>query len=143
MRCVESSLAALKGGPASALRTRLFDLVRAAVPQPLTWPDVPTGIDAIWHADVASMWPAFAPIVSRYLAAHAFASWVAYQGVGLAAVVRSLRATLAVLEVETARACINSGRSLGRAVLLDAIRRSDLLLVHYADRQSLADLCSC
>jgi hypothetical protein len=93
-----------------------------------------------WRELVAPAWGTFAPAIGRYLAARAFASWVAYQGNGLRAIVSSVEAALAVLGIETVRQCQTAGRRCDRALLTAAIRRSDLLLVHYADRQALADI---
>jgi len=76
--------------------------------------------------------------VRRYLAAKVFGSWVAYQGRGLRTMVRSLEATLAVARVEAARVSAAAGRGLDEALLVEAIRAADLLLVHLADREGLA-----
>ncbi len=69
-----------------------------------------------------------APIAGRYLAAHAFASWTAYQGNGLLATVLYLRTVLAVVRSELVR----------RDSPVDAIRHSDLLVRHLIDREVLA-----
>lgn len=122
---------------------RWFDRVRRAVPDDFAWPDPPHGIEAIWRRAVEPSWASWTPVVGRYLAARAFASWVAYQGRSLRAVVNAVRAALAVLVVEAARACAPVGAVLDRARLTMAIRQSDLLLVHHAERQPLADLMSC
>jgi Fe-S-cluster containining protein len=60
--------------------------------------------------------------VKRWLAARLFANWIAYQGDGLQAIVRYLRDCLATFTAELAR----DGSAL------EAIRRSDLLIVHKA-----------
>lgn len=120
-----------------------FDRVRLAVPPPLTWDKAPDDVERVWREMIAPMWLSFGPIAGRYLAARAFGSWVAYQGSGLAAVVRSLDAALAVLCVEIARACARAWRPLDRGLFVEAVRRTDLLLVHYVDRQRFADLVSC
>jgi hypothetical protein len=99
----------------------LLAIARRAVPLPYSWQASDSGERADWSAS--------APVVGRYLAAHAFASWTAYQGNGLRCTVLYLRLVLAVLESELARA----------RTLFDAIRHADLLLRHLADRQALAD----
>ena len=66
--------------------------------------------------------------VKRWLAAHLFGNWIAYQGRGLRTIVRYVRACLDVFTVELAR----DGNAL------EAIRRSDFLIVHEADSQQLA-----
>lgn len=70
------------------------------------------------------------PAVKRWLAARLFGSWVAYQGEGLATIVRYLRACLDAFTVELAR-----DRNA-----LEAIRRSDRLIVHDSSSQRLATL---
>jgi hypothetical protein len=52
--------------------------------------------------------------VNRYLAAHAFASWMAYQGRGLRGWVRSVAAAHETLTTETARHSAQAGRPLDR-----------------------------
>jgi Fe-S-cluster containining protein len=65
---------------------------------------------------------------NRWLAAHLFGNWIAYQGRGLLTIVRYVRACLDVLTVEFAR----DGN------LREAIRRSDYLIIHESDSQQLA-----
>ena len=60
--------------------------------------------------------------VKRWLAARLFGNWIAYQGDGLPAIVRYLRDCLATVTTELAR----DGNPL------EAVRRSDLLIVHKA-----------
>lgn len=62
------------------------------------------------------------PALKRWLAARLFGNWVAYQGDGLQAIVSSLRGCLATFTTELAR----DGSPL------EAIRRSDLLILHKA-----------
>jgi Fe-S-cluster containining protein len=70
------------------------------------------------------------PAVKRWLAARLFGSWIAYQGNSLRTLVRYLRACLDVLQVELAR----DGHAL------EAIRRSDRLIIHEAASQQIATL---
>lgn len=102
----------------------LLDIVRNAVPRPYSWTPVMAPARVDWRASSAG--------VGRYLAAHAFASWMAYQGNGLRCTVLYLHLVLAVLKSELGR-----GDSL-----LDAIRQADLVLRHLADRQALAHALS-
>lgn len=60
--------------------------------------------------------------LKRWLAARLFGNWIAYQGDGLQAIVRHLRGCLATFTAELAR----DGSPL------EAVRRSDLLIVHNA-----------
>jgi hypothetical protein len=91
--------------------------------------------DAEW---VAAAWPAHGRTIRRYLAAKAFASWCAVQGDGLLTAVSFLSLALATLRVEAARAAAGSKRPLDAPALKDAVRASDLLLVHLAAPEALA-----
>ena len=90
----------------------LVDLVRRLEERPLA--SAAQGDDA-------------APIARRYLAARAFASWMPYQGGGVAAGLGSLRFALKVL-----------GDHCARLPLKDAIRQTDLRIVHLLSRDSVA-----
>lgn len=116
----------------------LFARVRGVVPAGVDWPAAPGEWAAVWRERIAPAWPRWAPVVRRFLAAHVFASWLAYQGRGLAAVARGADAALAVLAVELARVCQARGAGLERATLHEAIRQADLLLRHHVDRPALA-----
>jgi Fe-S-cluster containining protein len=97
--------------------------VQAAIPEALRpRPLEPGAVD----------WGSFAPVVRRYLAGRAFASWASVQGPGLRTSVRALQAALAVLRAEVGPS------SLDRSVLAEAIRRTDLRLVHLASPETLA-----
>lgn len=116
----------------------LFDLVRRTVPSALAWAEAPPHVDDEWRVRVEPAWIDWAPVVRRYLAAHAFASWIAYQGRGIVSIVHSLDAALAVLKVELVRVCQSRDATLDRATLHHSIRQADLLLRHHADREALA-----
>jgi Fe-S-cluster containining protein len=94
-----------------------------------------TLLDAV-HDGFASVSPTAGAIdrtdvaVKRWLAARLFGSWIAYQGRGLRTIVRYLRACLDAFVLERAR----DGNAL------EAIRRSDRLIVHEASSQGLATL---
>jgi hypothetical protein len=98
-------------------------------------PESPDEADAQW---VAPAWPDFSLPIRRWLAAKAFASWVALQGEGLRTTVASLRVALGVLRAEAARGSAEAARVLDAGLLVEAIRRADLLLVHLADPEALA-----
>ena len=122
---------------------RLFAITRASVPPTHTWPDMPSGAPRVWTERIAPHWREFAPVIGRYLAAHAFASWMAYQGNGIESIVRSLHVALATLRIEAARGCEITGESLDAARLQEAIRRADLLLRHLIDREQLVRRLVC
>jgi Fe-S-cluster containining protein len=83
--------------------------------------------------------------VGRWLAAKAFASWLALQGEGVRTTVRGLRVAYSVLRSELARAVVQErAEAVDAERLKQAIRRADLLLVHLADAPALArDLSRC
>jgi Fe-S-cluster containining protein len=80
------------------------------------------------HAGDSRTAPACDRAVGRWLAARLFGNWIAYQGRGLATIVAYLRACLDIFTIEHAR----DGNAL------EALRRSDYLIVHEADAQELA-----
>jgi Fe-S-cluster containining protein len=113
-------------------------LVRRSVPYDLDVAEPPGNVAALFGRLVAPEWPRFSEPIRRFLASHLFANWCAYQGRGLRTVVRSVTAALSVLRVEAARHCGLAGRPLDEALLIEAVRSSDLLLVHLASREELA-----
>jgi hypothetical protein len=119
-----------------------FDLTVEAIPPGLA------GTGALadapeWDARfVADAWPSLSGPLRKYVASRLFGSWVAYQGRGLRTVVASLRCALAVVRLEAARACAAASRPLDTALLREAIRAAELLLVHKADSQVLASRLS-
>ena len=115
-----------------------FEHARAAVPAPYSWAAAPSDFESAWWSLVAERWPHFDEVLQRYAAAKVFASWAAYQGDGLAAIRRVARIAAAVVRIETARQCLQAGQPLDPYLMAQAIRQSDLLLVHYADPERLA-----
>ena len=71
-------------------------------------------------------WGSFARTVNRFLAAHAFASWAAYEATGLSAIPIAVADALDVLTGEL------HDRELTKPTLTDAIRAADLRLRHRA-----------
>ena len=116
----------------------MFERARLAVPPPLSWPAMPDDLERHWSALVAPAWDIFAPVINRYLAARLFASWAAYLGDGTQAILREVEIASAVFSVEATRQCLRAARQLDAALLKAAIRQSDLLLMHYADRAQLS-----
>lgn len=117
----------------------LREVITQCVPEPLR-PSVPLQV-ALEHADarhVANQWSAWSPVVARYLAARAFASWCALQGQGLRTAVAYLWTVLGVLRAQVAQTCAEAERALDRSTLESAIRASDLLLLHLADQDAVA-----
>jgi Fe-S-cluster containining protein len=119
-------------------RTEAWSLLADCVPHRERLPPPPEGLDDADARWVEPAWPSLDLPVRRWLAAKAFASWLALQGEGLRTTVHGLRVALAVLRAEAARGCAEAGRTLHAALLEQAIRRADLLLVHLADPGTLA-----
>jgi Fe-S-cluster containining protein len=106
-----------------------LDTIAAATIRIAAWS--PGGATPLIHAvregfdmpvPAAAALSAHEPALKRWLAARLFGNWIAYQGDGLDAIVRYLRRCLATFTTELAR----DGSPL------EAIRRSDLLIVHNA-----------
>ena len=121
---------------------RRFDLARTSVPPAIDWSDL--GIkcpEALWEESAASGWLDSTTVIKRYLATHAFASWMAYQGSGLMSILRRLQVALAVLRFEVLRLTATERKPFVPDLLKEAIRQTDLLLVHLVDRDELARRC--
>lgn len=84
-------------------------------------------------ARVRERWSVFHDVVTRYLAAKLFASWAAYQDDGTDAVMALVDEAESTLKREAARMCSSTGRPLDAELFKEAIRQSDLLLVHRAE----------
>jgi Fe-S-cluster containining protein len=91
---------------------------------------------------VAPRWRAFSAPLNRYLAAKAFATWTAYQGRGIATIVRGLECALALVRVEASRQCRDTRRALDEVLLLEAFRWADFTLNHLAAGDELAEAWS-
>jgi Fe-S-cluster containining protein len=114
-----------------------FDRARAAVVPSVSWPEAPPDTASVWRDRVAPRWAEWAQAIGRFLAARAHASWAMCLGNGPADVARLVRIAGVVLQVESVRQCVGAGRNLDRSLLTEAIRRSDLLLVHYCAPERL------
>ena len=112
--------------------------VVAAVPSDLKPEPDESGLAQAYRDFVEPLWAAFRGPLNRYVAAKAFASWTAYQGRGVATIVRGLEAALALVRVEAARQCRNASRGLDAALLLEAFRNADFALNHLAVGEDLA-----
>jgi len=94
---------------------------------------------ACYRQYVAVRWAAFDAPLRRYLAAKAFASWTAYQGLGFLTIVRGLEAALALVRVEAARRCRDANGKLDANLLREAFRQADFALNHLAAGDELAE----
>ncbi|HYE88120.1 MAG TPA: YkgJ family cysteine cluster protein [Vicinamibacterales bacterium] len=116
----------------------LFEQARSAVPAPWSWPDAPAHLEDSWYSLVAPGWHKFEDALTRFAAAKIFGSWSLYLGNGTEAAAHTARIASAVLRIEAARQCRIFGQPLNRESLTEAIRQTDLLVVHYADPSLLA-----
>lgn len=127
------------GPPASLERSlALHREVVAAMPEDLRPDSDDADLDEAYRTWVREVMMDFRAPINRYLAAKAFASWSAYQGSGIATIVRGLEAALAVVRVESARESRNANHALDAALLLQAFRSADFALNHLAVGE---DLC--
>jgi hypothetical protein len=124
---------------ASAQLERLYGVVLACVPAGLEPDPLPRDFADTDAELVEPVWRSFAVPINRYLAARAFASWISWQARGVVTAVAALWAARAVLRVEAGRQCRTAGRMLDAALLVEAIRQADLLLVHKTSSRVLAD----
>ena len=113
-----------------------FELARAAVPKGLRAPRVPEELEAQWRA-ASEWWTEFERAARRFVAAHLFGTWVAYQGSSLLTIVRVLKIGLSVVRVEAARRSAGTARDAPEKRFIEAVRAADLLLVHLADMPAL------
>jgi Fe-S-cluster containining protein len=116
--------------------------VMRAVPDALMPEPDERELEPAFQTCVRPAWSAFSAPVNRFLAGKVFASWTAYQGQGLATIVRGVEAALALVHVEAARQCRDAGRRLDAALLLEAFRRADFTLNHLAVSEDLARIWS-
>ena len=121
---------------------RLRADVIEAIPEDLKPTADESGLDVAYATYVLPMWDSFHRPMNRFLAAKAFASWTAYQGRGLATIIRGLEAALALVRIEASRQCRDAARALDRALLLEAFRSADFALNHLAVGEELADAWS-
>jgi Fe-S-cluster containining protein len=116
-----------------------YDEAIKAVPDDLKPEPDELGLREAFAACVAAPWSSFNAPLNRYLAAKAFATWTAYQGRGLATIVRGIECALALVRVEASRQCREAQRPLDADLLLEAFREADFILNHLAAGEALAE----
>jgi hypothetical protein len=117
---------------------RLVGLARSSLVSPCQWPQATADEVVSWQSFVEPEWAHYSVVIKRFMAAHAFASWMAYEGTGVLSIVRVVHLALAVLRQEVTRVCKAENAPLDAARLKHGIRQTDLLLVHLADYRTLA-----
>lgn len=110
-----------------------------AMPEDLRPESDEIDLDEAYRQHVRRTWSQYCGPINRYLAGKAFASWSAYQGRGVATIVRGLEAALAIVRVEASRECRNAGHELDPARLLQAFRSADFALNHLAVGEDLIE----
>lgn len=116
---------------------RLHRLAFDAVPDDLKPEPDEDGLGDAFRRWVTPAWSGHRAALNRFVAAKAFGSWTAYQGRGIATIVRGLEAAVALVRVEAARQCRDAGRRLDAALLLEAFRAADFILNHMAVGEDL------
>jgi hypothetical protein len=115
--------------------------VYASVPEDLRPSDLDAAIER-GSVTVAPGLPVVDRMVRSYLMARLFGNWIAYHGQGLHAIVEYLRVCQSVLKIEMgreqARTASRGSASTPWQTVTDAIRNSDLLLMHLSDPKDLA-----
>ena len=109
-----------------------------AVPDDLKPEPDERGLENEYVRSVLPEWKGWNVPLAHFIAAKAFASWTAYQGRGVATVVRGLEAAIALVRVEAARLCRDHQRRLDGDLLLEAFRAADFILNHLAVGEDLA-----
>jgi hypothetical protein len=122
-----------------AASLELFHEAMTAVPEEFRPDPDEDGLAEAYASWVRAEWPGFRAPVNRYIAAKAFASWTAYQGRGVATIVRGIEAAVALVRVEAARRCRDAGKPLDADLLLEAFRSADFTLNHLAVGEDLAE----
>ena len=121
---------------------RFFEEAMTAVPEEFRPEPDEQNLEAAFVRYVRPEWGRFHAPVNRYIAAKCFASWTAYQGRGIATVVRGVEAAVALLRVEAARQCRDARRLIEADRLLQSFRRADFILNHLAVGEDLAETWS-
>lgn len=131
---------AMAAQPVATLDASLdaFDEAMRCVPDELRPAADETGLKEAFTAWVAPRWSGLSAPLVKYLAGKAFASWTAYQGRGVATIVRGLEAAMALVRVEAARQCRDASAPLDAVRLKEAFRRADFILNHLAVGEELA-----
>jgi hypothetical protein len=112
-----------------------FEQLRRFVPEGLRAPETLSDIMSVTELGSSPESRA----VNRYLASKAFASWCAYESRGIRTLVAELFVSELVLRVECQRVRRAAGKSLDRSLVIEAIRQSDLLLMHLIDRPRMVE----
>jgi hypothetical protein len=130
----------VEASPADGLDASLalFHEAITAVPDEFRPEPDEDGLPEAFALFVQPQWHVFRAPLNRYIAAKAFASWTAYQGRGVATIVRGIEAAVALVRVEASRHCRNTVRALDAGLMLESFRSADFILNHLAVGEDLA-----
>ena len=129
--------AALHGPVTRWQRGEEFDIL-PTLPGGDNVPARPRDLDRAWDTLVPPDRADLHRPVANYLAARTFGNWIAYQGHGLRTIVAWLRGCYDVLRVFASARRTPDGEPLSREALLEAIRLTDLLMLHTIDSHDFA-----
>jgi hypothetical protein len=94
--------------------------------------------DRLWNDRVGRAFDRHDAAMKNFLAARLFANWIAYQGRGLRSIVHWLRTAAALVRHYTLQRVLDSPHEPGPGDFIEAIRTTDLLLLHVIDTQAFA-----
>ena len=116
----------------------VWQLARGRVPDDIQPID---GLEDRWRERVGRTVEGYDAVMKNFVAARLFGNWIAYQGRGLRSVVQWGLAAAALVRHHLLRRALDSGRSPGADDVMEAIRMSDLILLHVIDTQAFARAC--
>ncbi len=128
-----------RSGADPGAQARTMDRIAAIAP-PDVWLDL-APIDRFeerWAERVAPAFPPFDRAMKNYLAARLFGAWIAYQGRGLRTIVEWLRTCAALVRYHALKGVIAAGTAPALTDLIEAVRLTDLLLLHALDTHAFA-----
>jgi len=94
--------------------------------------------DRLWNDRIGREFERYDTAMKNFLAARLFASWIAYQGRGLRSIVHWIRAAAALVRQRALRRALESNQPITREDFTEAVRATDLLLLHVIDTQAFA-----
>jgi Fe-S-cluster containining protein len=94
--------------------------------------------DRLWNDRIGIAFAAYDTAMKNFLAARLFACWIAYQGRGLRSIVHWIRAAAALVRQRALRRALESNQPTTLEDFTEAVRTTDLLLLHAIDTQAFA-----
>jgi hypothetical protein len=94
--------------------------------------------DRLWNERIGRAFTTYDTAMKNFLAARLFASWIAYQGRGLRSIVYWVRAAAALVRQRALRRALESNQPTTLGDFTEAVRATDLLLLHTIDTQAFA-----